>query len=294
MDTLKEDSISRYLYPRKIRMFMCYSQDVADDVNAFRLAMADLNRLFPDTFNVEVEHWEDNPMLDIHHNKSKIQDVFDGKILKSDYVIFLFHNTFGEYTMHEWKLCSKNKNSNPYRLVGLKQNACSKYTFDEMLDKLQCRDKLLCKKYEDIRIFIAEVKQRLLAEVDERLQYLTRIVKEFGSSLSMELFVKINSVIIKDIRVLHIEKYQFNRARTHTNVHNRTTPLISKYDKIFTYTQISQGDKCRAKVRRDFLSELEKNALPRTLRLAHNVEKVNISYTNPGISCNEGPDVLQS
>lgn len=299
MDKVIIDSIMIYLLPRKIKIFVCYSEDVVDDVNAFRLAMADMNRLYPDTFDVDVDHWKDNSMIDIHNIELEIQDIFDKKILNSDYVVFLFHNTFGKYTMHEWNLCAENKKRKPHRLLGLKQNAYSKYTFDEMLGKLQCKNKIVAKKYENISEFIAEVRLLLLSEVNMRFRYIKNIVKEYGSSLSSELFDQINSVIIKDMSVLSNEKYHFNRMKRYTKglLNTHRSPLsvsIRKYDRRFTLTQISQGNKCRGKVRHDFLSELEKNVLPRTLKLTQKSAKVDISYTNPDISCNEGPDVLQS
>ena len=195
--TLKQRAIQKYLNPLKINFFICYSNDVADDVSFLRHTLQDLSQDFSSILNLDVTDWTRSRMLDLHSVNAELQDVFDEKIKKSDYVIFLFHNRFGKYTMHEWYLCMENNAKKPVILLGLKQNDVSKYSLTQMRNKLKSSRKIKDVAYNNIEEFIPVLSSIVLSELDASRKRLIKFIDRNNARLSVDDVIRLRSKVAK-------------------------------------------------------------------------------------------------
>lgn len=129
------------LEPETIHFFFCSSDDVKDDRKELRYNLSKRNYILGE---LHLDDWTDLGLINTQNTQQNIQSAFDEKILKSDYVVFIFGDEFGTNTMHEWNICIKNTKRKPIILLGLKKNInkydlCRSKAFKTWFKKCYCR-----------------------------------------------------------------------------------------------------------------------------------------------------------
>lgn len=241
--------LNELLQPRHYKFFICYADEMQKDVLKLKNLLYSFAQDCNASFSIYIDEWREY-LEDTHYTSKTVQDCFNEKILKSDYVIFLFHNHLGAFTMEEWRLCLNNTKKKPRILLGLKQNTRSTKTCDDKINVLGATNVVQCCKYRKIKEFVFAIMKIFQRQLNYRIKRVQKILQEYPGGLFTETSAEFNAML----------KVQEQLA-----------------DKILMH-------KSRLCLRRNF--PVNRRGILMGSR--------NISYTNPGISCNDGLEVLQS
>lgn len=164
------DKIEELSSPLNLDLFFCYSDEMARDVTAIENALFRFGAEFKGSINLNFAKWRDYGMIDNHSSEKQIQDFFNQEILKRDYVVFLFHNSFGRNTMIEWNLCRNNPNKTPKILLGIKHNKNSRLSVCDVRNILNSGNYIIDVQYARVSRFANAIKREILRRLNERMR----------------------------------------------------------------------------------------------------------------------------
>lgn len=169
------------LEPETIHFFFCSSDDVKDDRKELRYNLSRRNYILGE---LHLEDWIDLGLINTQNTQQNIQSAFDEKILKSDYVVFIFGDEFGTNTMHEWDICIKNTKRKPIILLGLKITSTNTICAEGKRSKLGSRNVIVDCVYSNITEFEQKIVDVLIERQNKRKDKAIKIIEEHWKNFS--------------------------------------------------------------------------------------------------------------
>lgn len=185
------NNVIELLEPEKIHLFFCSSDDVKNDRKELRYNLSRRNYLLGE---LHLDDWTDLGLINTHNTQQNIQSAFDEKILKSDYVVFIFGDKFGANTMHEWDICIHNTKRKPKILLGLKQTSIN---IEEKRLRLDSRNVVVDCVYSNIIEFEQKIVDVLFARQNKRKAKALKIIEKHRENFSSSDWQKIESKCVE-------------------------------------------------------------------------------------------------
>lgn len=187
-------NVIKLLELEEIHFFFCSSDDVKNDRKELQYNLSRRNYILGE---LHLEDWTDLGLINTHNTQQNIQSAFDDKILKSDYVVFIFGDEFGTNTMHEWDICIKNKKRKPIIFLGLKQTATNTICAEGKRSKLGSRNVIVDCAYSNITEFEQKIVDVLIARRNKRIDKAQKIMGECRKYFSASDWQKIESKCVE-------------------------------------------------------------------------------------------------